>query len=171
LFFNYNNAFSIVLLALVDANYRFIAVDIGSYGRQSDGCTLKNSILGQKLEKNELDFPEDADLPHTSTKSPFVDVGDEVFPLRKNLMRPYPGTGVSCDQRIFNYRRSWAKRTVESAFGIMSVRFSVFRRPICIELTKVDAVVKACVVLHNFLRSNVVSTSATQESQQTESNY
>ena len=155
----------------MDANYRFIAVDIGSYGRQSDGCTLKNSILGQKLEKNELDFPEDADLPHTSTKSPFVDVGDEVFPLRKNLMRPYPGTGVSCDQRIFNYRRSWAKRTVESAFGIMSVRFSVFRRPICIELTKVDAVVKACVVLHNFLRSNVVSTSATQESQQTESNY
>jgi len=56
LFFNYKKTFSIVLVALVDANYRFIAVDIGSYGRQSDGCTLKNSILGQKLEKNELDL-------------------------------------------------------------------------------------------------------------------
>jgi len=64
LFFNYKKTFSIVLLTLVDANYRFIAVDIGSYGRQSDGRTLKNSILGQKLEKNELDFPDDADLPH-----------------------------------------------------------------------------------------------------------
>ena len=125
----------------MDANYRFIAVDIGSYGRQSDGCTLKNSILGQKLEKNELDFPEDADLPHTSTKIPFVVVGDEAFLLRKNLMQPYPGTGLSRDQRIFNYRLSRARRTVENAFGIMSARFRVFRRPICIEPTKVDAVV------------------------------
>ena len=84
-------------------------------------------------------------------------------------MRPNPGTGLSRDQRIFNYRLSWA-RTVENAFGIMSARFRVFRQSICIEPTKVDAVVKACVV-HNFLRSNVVSTSAMQASQQTESNY
>jgi len=153
----------------VDANYRFIAVDIGSYGRQSDGRTLKNSILVQKLEKNELNFPEDVDLPHTGTKILFVVVGDEAFPLRKNLMRPYPGTGLTHDQRIFNYRLSRARRTVENAFGIMSTRFRVFRRPISIEPTKVDAVVKACVVLHNL--SNVVSASATQESQQTESNY
>ena len=78
---------------------------------------------------------------------------------------------MSRDQRIFNYRLSRARRTVENAFGIMSARFRVFRRPIWIEPTKVDAVVKVCVVLHNFLRSNVVSTSATQESQQTERNY
>ena len=112
----------------MDANYRFIAADIGSYGRQSDGYTLENSILAQKLEKNKLDYPEDADLPHTSTKIPFVVVGDEAFPLRKNLMRRYPGTGLSRGQRIFNYRLSRARRTVENAFGIMSTRFRVFRR-------------------------------------------
>ena len=102
---------------------------------------MKNSILGQKLEKNELDYPEDADLPHTNKKIPFVVVGDEAFLLRKNLMQPYTGTGLSRDQRIFNYRISRARRTVENAFGIMSARFRVFRRPICIEPTKVDAVV------------------------------
>ena len=32
-FFCYKKTFSTVLLALVDANYRFIAIDVGAYGK------------------------------------------------------------------------------------------------------------------------------------------
>lgn len=36
LFYNYKHFFSIVLFALTDSNYKFMAVDIGSYGREGD---------------------------------------------------------------------------------------------------------------------------------------
>lgn len=36
LYYNYKDFFSIVLLALVDGNNRFMAIDIGSFGREGD---------------------------------------------------------------------------------------------------------------------------------------
>jgi hypothetical protein len=35
LYFNYRKTFSFVLLALVDAQYNFIAVDVGAHGKHS----------------------------------------------------------------------------------------------------------------------------------------
>lgn len=50
LFCNNKDFFSIVLLAIVDANCKFIYVDIGSYGKEGDnGIFTKSKIL----EKNE----------------------------------------------------------------------------------------------------------------------
>ena len=38
--FNYKHSFSVFLLTLVDACYKFTVVDIRSYGRKSDGGTF-----------------------------------------------------------------------------------------------------------------------------------
>lgn len=152
LYFNYKKTFSIVLMAVADAEYRFVAVDIGQFGRVNDSACFNESVFGQRLASGQLDLPPDKPLPGTSTPSPHVLVADEAFPLQRNMMRPFPGSRLTDERRkVFNYRLSRARRTVESAFGIMSSRFRVFRRPLCILMEHADKVVKACTILHNFL--------------------
>jgi hypothetical protein len=56
-YFNYKNAFSIVLFPLVDANYNFMFVDTGCQGRISDSDVFTNTELYKKLETKTLCLP------------------------------------------------------------------------------------------------------------------
>lgn len=56
LFFNYKDYFSIVMLALVDADYKFVAVDAGSYGKEGDSNIYRKSMIGKKLQETILIF-------------------------------------------------------------------------------------------------------------------
>ena len=71
---------------------RFTLVDIGDVGRHSDGGVLAHSEFDKALEDNSLSFPEPRPLPGTThLELPYAIVGDEAFPLRTNMLRPYPG--------------------------------------------------------------------------------
>jgi hypothetical protein len=50
LLYNYRYFLSVSLLALVDANYCFIAVGVGRVGKSRDSNVFKNSSIGRKLE-------------------------------------------------------------------------------------------------------------------------
>jgi len=50
LYFNYKGFHLTVLLALVDAEYNFLAIDVGSYGKKSDGNVFSKPVIGKKLE-------------------------------------------------------------------------------------------------------------------------
>ena len=157
LYFNYKGTFSVVLMAIADANLRFIFVDVGSYGRNSDGGIFANSKFGKALRDSKLEIPDEEALPGDDGGAlvPYVFVGDEAFPLMKNLMRPFPvgRRNVPQEHLIFNYRLSRARRIVENVFGILAARWRIYHTKIVLQPENVTQVVLATCVLHNFLQS------------------
>ncbi|KAI8431910.1 hypothetical protein MSG28_004461 [Choristoneura fumiferana] len=136
-YYCYKNIFSVVLLAIVDPFYKFTTVDIGSYG--------------QYIHDNMLLPPKP--LPGMSDPVPHVLIGDEGFGLKPYLMRPFPRAVSLHDSQKnnFNYRLCRARRVVENAFGILTHKWRVYRRPMeCTVETAVD-VVKATTCLHNYI--------------------
>ncbi|KAL2102239.1 hypothetical protein ACEWY4_001407 [Coilia grayii] len=65
-----SGSYSIVLLAVVDADYLFRIVDVGGYGRTSDGGSLYASAFGEGLRDGTLGLPEDAVIPGPEHRGP-----------------------------------------------------------------------------------------------------
>ncbi|GIY00188.1 DDE Tnp4 domain-containing protein [Caerostris extrusa] len=80
--------------ASLDSDYKFVLVDIGSEGHNSDGGVFRHSVISQAIEFNQLNIPNSAALPSTKTVMPFVFIGDEAFPLKNYLMRPFQKKGA-----------------------------------------------------------------------------
>ncbi|XP_064629236.1 uncharacterized protein LOC135488531 [Lineus longissimus] len=95
-YFNYKKYHSTILMAVADSKYRFRMVDIGAYGRESDGGVFSRSQFGIKMDNDTLGIPESGCLPGTDIEVPYMFLGDEAFPLKKNLMRPYAGKYNGC---------------------------------------------------------------------------
>ena len=133
-------------MAVCDARYTFTLIDVGSSGRHSDGGVLAHSTFGQVMERGEMNFPPPAPIPGTGIVLPHVIVDDAAFSLRVDLMRPYPGHNLPEDEAVFNYRESRARRVIENSFGILSVRWRIFRRPILANPENVIGIVKATII-------------------------
>lgn len=154
LYYNYKGTFSVVLFAIVNANYEFLYVHTGVNGNVSDGGILKHTEFYKMLTSEALNLPAPSFLPDTTTLAPYVFVSDSAFALEKNVMKPFPQKNLNKERRIFNYRLSRARRIVENVFGILSARFRIFQKPILINVENIDWVVLATCVLHNFLRKS-----------------
>ncbi|XP_064624570.1 uncharacterized protein LOC135486037 [Lineus longissimus] len=153
MYYNYKGFPSIVLMALSDADSCFTIVDCGQYGRVSDAGVYQASQISQLLQENRLNIPEDNVIVSTSDHYiPYVIVGDEAFPLKSYLMRPFAARTLDRHRRIYNYRHSRARRTVECTFGILARKFEIFQRPMRLQPDKAVTVTNAATVLHNFIR-------------------
>lgn len=155
--FNFKQYHSVVLMATCDADGLFTVIETGFAGRNHDGGIFKQTALYRKLEMNGLNIPESLPWPHDETQQnfPYYFVGDAAFPLKRYMMRPYPSSSLNNKKRIYNYRLSRARKTIECAFGMMTAKFQVLSVPIrCKKLENVINIIKAVCILHNFIRKN-----------------
>ena len=109
-----------------------------------------------------LGLPPNEPLPGAPTLGPmpYVIVADEAFPLKQNIMRPYPGRNLTENRKI--YRHSRARRTSENAFGLLAGHWRMFHTKMATNPDLTVRVIRAACILHNLC--------ITPGSQSTESN-
>lgn len=156
-FYNYKHFYSIVLLALADADYSIAYYDIGVEAKASDGgiwskCSLKRDIEDVSNPKN---IPREGPVEGIEGNMPFYILGDDAFPLMPYLMKTYPTMWLMKPQRIFNYRLSHGRRVIENSFGLLACRFQIYRQEIAMHPDGLERVVRAIIILHNMLQKNV----------------
>ncbi|XP_072266339.1 uncharacterized protein [Pyxicephalus adspersus] len=97
-YYNYKGFFSIVLMAILNARYEFVLVDIGRNGRMSDEGVLDGTPFHTKLMNEQLHLPRNS---QTVKAMNFVFVADEAFALHENLIKPYTQKKLEQTEKIF----------------------------------------------------------------------
>ena len=141
-------------MSLVDADYKFIWVDIGAKGSASYAQIWNDCELKDAIKTGTIRFPDADPLPGNDDEHtmPYFIIGDDAFALHKWLMKPFYSNFMEHDECIFNYRLSRARRRVENAFGILANRFWAQLSTLGQEPETVKVIVMVCVCLHNLLR-------------------
>lgn len=152
MFYNYKTFFSILLFAVCDSNYKFLYIDVGSYGREADPTVFNCSTFGRKMQEGSLNLPPPEIVSNDLMALPYVFLGDDAFGISSNLMKPYGGNNLTLTQRIYNYRVCRARRYIECSFGILSNKWRVFHRPMNTDIDTAISIVKTCCALHNYVR-------------------
>ncbi|XP_072379312.1 nuclear receptor-binding protein homolog isoform X2 [Diabrotica undecimpunctata] len=106
-YYNFKGQHSVVRMAVVDHKYCFSYINVGFKGSNSDGGVFQNCAIYEALENSLL--PD----------GPFL-VGDDAFPLKMYLMKPYSGyrRRLTINEQVFNYRLTRAKRIRECICNI-----------------------------------------------------
>ena len=120
---NFKNFYSVVLMAFVDAKYRFIWASCGFPGNSHDAVVLQSTDLWQQMKEGDF-IPKIGKEVHGKTVPPLI-LGDSAFPFQTWLIKPYTNAVLTPKQLYFNYRLSRARMVTEGAYGQLKGRWRV----------------------------------------------
>ena len=126
--------------------------DVGTQGSSSDAQIFNHGPLRNGLENDTLGLPDPEPLPHDDRPLPYFLVGDDAFPLRSWMMKPYSNRNMTNEERIFNYRLSRARRVVENTFGILAHRWRCMLGTMQQDPDRAKIILMAAICLHNLMR-------------------
>ena len=105
-YFNYKGYFSVVLLALVDEDYKFLWVNAGASGSSSDAQIFNCSKLKRRIENRTLGLPPPEPLGPGGPDLHYFLLGNNAFALMPWLVKPYSRCQLTREEGITNYRIS-----------------------------------------------------------------
>ena len=77
------------MLALVDGQYKFRWVDVGTAGSCSDAQIFNACQLKRRIEDGKIGFPDPAPITQGGRNVPYFILADDAFALKTWLMKPY----------------------------------------------------------------------------------
>ncbi|EGT44494.1 hypothetical protein CAEBREN_11195 [Caenorhabditis brenneri] len=123
----------------------------GTPGSVNDATIFNQSQLKQLLEDGSS-LPPPKYWSEQVVMPSFI-VGDGIFPLLTNLMKPYSRRNLTTEEAVFNRVLSNARVKMEHAFGMQSGKFRCMRRELeCSYDKSVEVVISLC-NLHNLILS------------------
>lgn len=128
------------LLAVTDANCRFIYIQAGFPGTFSLQEAYESSSLGEMIKNN-----SDSLFADENTHL----VGSSEFVLHKHLLIPYD-TAMSLTKNQEHYNLKLKETNVSrKAFSYLKNRFSTLQAQVYANLEKIPNIIKACCIIHN----------------------
>jgi len=88
IYYNYKGFLSIVVLAVIDSNYKFIWMDVGSPGSCFNAGIFNRSRLEPGLRKGTIGLPQPNSLPYDDRDTPYYMVGDDASPFGNTCLSP-----------------------------------------------------------------------------------
>lgn len=153
IYYNYKGYYSIVMLVLADGEYKALWADVDSPGSESDCGIFNRSGLIRSLSTGTIGFPPPEPLANDDRDTGFFLLGDDAFPLREFMLKPFSQRYLDREEMVYNYRTSRARRVVENLFGIMAKRFRCLLTTLDVEPDRATTISNACLTLHNLLRA------------------
>ena len=144
---NFENLYSVVLMAAIDAKYQFIWASAGFPGNSHDSIMLQSTELYRSIIEDSI-IPDIAKDENGTNIFPLL-LGDSAFPFKTWLMKPFTNAVLTEEQKYFNYRLSRARMTTEGAYGKFKGRWRILNRKCESRPDNVKILTSACIVLHN----------------------
>lgn len=143
---------NIIFLALIDADYNFMLIDVKYIGNISK-TESQTFALCTELKEGRLNLPQPAPLYGENKQYPYFFVVNDALPISENVMQSYSRRQVQATKhKVFNSRLSRAFRVADNVFGKISSVFRIFTKSLLIEPEKASMIVITVAILHNFLR-------------------
>ena len=144
---NFKNFYSIVLMGMVHARYRFVWGSCGFPGNSHDSIIFQSTCLWGQIQ-------EEGFIPNIGKKIGDISVqplilGDSAFPHTTWLMKPYTDAVLTPQQHYFNYRLSRARMVTEGAYGQLKGRWRILLKKCESSRDEIRSGALACMVLHN----------------------